>query len=279
VTRRTGSAARAAPFDVALAATLHDPPGALAAEVRRLLPRLQALYAHVAVATSPPTAPALRACLARAGAYAGTPAQNARGPLYRLALRRALGYGAARVHYVDFDRALHWQRCAPRELEAVLRAAGRRRVLVLGRTPAAHRSHHRPLYATETVVNRLLAERAGLGGRVDLLVPAFVLDAAHGRTLLARSRARDAAIYGEWAALVLGLDREIAYLECRGLDWETPDRDRRRGLAAWRRRLDTPEEWRLRTAMATAIVRGFARARARWPMPPPRLVRLGPRRR
>src|SRR5581483_10617102 len=132
------------------------------------------------------------------------------------------------------------RRLRPGAALAVLRAAGRRRVLVLGRTPAAHRSHHRPLYATETVVNRLLAERAGLGGRVDLLVPAFVLDAAHGRTLLARSRARDAAIYGEWAALVLGLDREIAYLECRGLDWETPDRDRRRGLAAWRRRLDTP---------------------------------------
>jgi hypothetical protein len=279
VRSRAGNAARAAPFDVALAATLHDPPGALAADMRRLLPRLQALYAHVAVATSPPTAPALRALLARAGAYAGTPAQNARGPLYRLALRRALACGAARVHYVDFDRALHWQRRAPRELEAVLRAARRRPVLLLGRTPAAHRSHHRPLYATETVVNRLLAERAGLEGRVDLLVPAFLLDAAHGRTLLARSRARDAAIYGEWAALVLSLDREVAYLECRGLDWETPDRDRRCGLAAWRRRLETPEEWRLRTAMAAAIVRGFARARERWPMPPPRLVRLGPRRR
>ncbi|HLK12811.1 MAG TPA: hypothetical protein VKW76_15665 [Candidatus Binatia bacterium] len=265
---------RAVRPDVALAATLHDPTGALAGEVCRLLPRLCALYARVAVATSPPTAPRLRTLLARAGAYAGTPAQNTRGPLYRLALRRALARGVPRVHYVDFDRALHWLRRAPRELEAVLRAARRRPVLLLGRTPAAHRSHQRPLYATETVVNRLLAGRAGLAGRVDLLVPAFVLDAAHVRTLLARSRARDAAIYGEWAALLLGLEPEMAYLECRGLDWETPDRDRRRSAAAWRRRLDTPAEWRLRTALAAEFVRGFSRALARRPLAPPRLVRL-----
>jgi hypothetical protein len=182
------------------------------------------------------------------------------------------------VHYIDFDRALHWLRRAPRELEAVLRAARRHPLLVLGRTPAAHRSHHRPLYATETVVNRLCAERAGLAAPLDLLVPAFVLDAAHARTLLARSRARDAAIYGEWAALLLGLAPEVAYLECRGLDWETPDRDRRRSRASWRRRLDTPAEWRLRTELASAIVRGFSRTLVRQVFVPPRLVRLGPRR-
>src|SRR2546428_12780231 len=102
------------PTEVALAATLHDSSGTLRQDVERLLPRLQALYRGVAVATSPPTDARVTAFLAGAGVHAGTPPSNRRGPLYRLALRRALATGAPRIHYVDFDRALHWVRRGPR---------------------------------------------------------------------------------------------------------------------------------------------------------------------
>lgn len=257
------------PFDVALAATTHDPRGGLRRDLERFLPALRSLYRHVAVATSPPTAPALRDALAAAGAWAGTPRSNRRGPLYRLALRAAARSGAARVHYLDLDRVLHWMRRDRRALRAVLRAARRYDVLVVGRTPKAHRSHHLPLYATEDVANRLLCERAGLAGRVDWLVPSFVVTREHAATLLARSRARDATLYGEWPALLLDLAASPAYVECRGLDWETPDRHRRAirrvGLAAWRRRLETPAEWRLRVDLARAIVAGFSRGPRRQP--------------
>jgi hypothetical protein len=204
--------------------------------------------------------------LASAGMYAGTPAANVRGPLYRLSVRQAARSGAARVHYLDLDRALHWIARRRREMRAALRAAHRHDALVLGRTPKAHRSHHLPLYATEGVVNRLIGDRARIAGRVDWLVPSFVLTNELARRLAARSRARDASFYGEWAALLLELAPELAYLECRGLDWETPDRHRRAvrrvGLAAWRRRLETPAEWALRVDLARAIVVGFERAAA-----------------
>jgi hypothetical protein len=112
-----------------------------------------------------------------------------------------------------------------------------------------------------------MAERAGISGRVDWLVPSFVLTAELARRLVERSRARDTEIYGEWTALLLGLTPRLAYLECRGLDWETPDRHRqavgRVGLAAWRRRHETPAEWALRVDMARAIVLGFERATSR----------------
>jgi hypothetical protein len=266
---------------VALAATLHDPPGALVADVRRFLPVLQGLYRSVAVAATEATAPALRELLAAAGAGAPTPRANLRGPLYRSAIRSAAESGAGRVHYLDFDRALHWLRRAPRELPAVLRLALRHRVLVLGRTSKAHRSHQLPLYATETLVNRLMAARLGLAGRVDLLVPSFTVTNDAALELLARSRARDATIYGELAILVAGLAREMAYVECRGLDWETPDRHRRAirrtGLAAWRRRQETPAEWALRLAMAEDILAGFDHAFARGARAAPTLRRLPPR--
>src|SRR5437867_55939 len=86
------------PPDIALAATLHDPPGALADAIAEGLPRLAALYRGVAVATSPPTAARVAAILAAHGAHAGATRANLRGPLYRLAIRGALATGAAHVH-------------------------------------------------------------------------------------------------------------------------------------------------------------------------------------
>jgi hypothetical protein len=270
------------PPDVALAATLHDPPGALAELVEDLLPAVAATWRGVAVATSPPTSARVRRLLARTGMHAGTPPGNRRGPLYRLSLRAALATGAARVQYLDFDRVLHWLARAPRELRAALRAATQHELLVLGRTPAAHRSHQLPLYATETLVNRIMAARLGVLGRLDVLVPSFVATRAVATALRARSRARDGDVYGEWPALLFGLASEVAYLECRGLDWETPDRHRkavrRVGLPAWRRRWDRPAEWDLRIDLARDIVRGFERTAARHPPregAPRRLTRRG----
>src|SRR4029453_18922993 len=213
--------------DVALAATLPDATGVLAPDLRRWLPWLQARYAAVAVATSPPTSPRIVSLLRDAGAYGGTPPANVRGPLYQLSIRCALASGTSRVHYLDFDRALHWAATMPRELPRMLRAARRAPTLLVGRTPRAHLSHHRPLHATEGVVNRLFAARLGIPGRVDFLVPSFVVDRDGARRLLAGSRPRDAGIYGEWGALLAGLPGPLAYLECRGLSWETPDRHRR----------------------------------------------------
>jgi len=262
-----------------LAATLHDATGALTRDVQRWLPWLQARYGAVVVATSPPTSARIVSLLRDAGAHAGTPAANLRGPLYRLSIRSALAAGTSRVHYLDFDRALHWAARMPRELPHVLRIARRVPTLLVGRTARAHLSHHRPLHATEGVVNRLIAARLGLAGRVDFLVPSFVVDREGARRLLAASRARDAAIYGEWAALLAGMPGRVGYVECRGLDWETPDRHRpavrRAGLAAWRRRRETQAEWGVRIDIAATIVRGFTRTLERHPVPRCGIGRLG----
>jgi hypothetical protein len=268
------------PFPVALGATLHDPTAALLRDLVRGLPKLQALYAGVAVTTSPPTSARIVEALRDAGAFAGSPPTNTRGPLYRLAIRAALRAPATFVHYLDFDRALHWLRVAPREYRAVVRVSCRHPVLIVGRTEQAHATHHRPLWATELVANRLMADDLGVRGRLDLLAPSFVVSREAARALLGRSRARDADVYGEWAAIVPRLGSTVAYIECRGLDWETPDRHRRAvrraGLAVWRRRQETPAEWAARIAMAETIVDAFERTRRRTPGTAG-LVRLRPR--
>jgi len=268
---------------VALAATLHDASGALLEEVERHAEALRHLYpGGVSVATSPPTSPAIVNALREAGMFAGSPSSNERGPLYRLSVRAALTSGPTHVHYLDFDRALHWQRSMPAEPAALLRRASTHPVMLVGRTERAHRSHHRPLYVTETIANRVMADRCGWSGRVDGLVPSFVLERAGAESLLQKSRVRGEAVYGEWLALVVSHTPEVAYAECRGLDWETPDRDPRGvaeiGLDAWRDRFDTESEWQLRTRMAEMIVRGFDRVAARHRTTPrPGLVRVAVR--
>ena len=268
--------------DTALAATLHDPEGALIGETRRRLPALRRRYRALAVTTSPATAAEMNALLAAANAYAGTPTADSRGPLYRLAIRRALASGAARVHYLDFDRALHWMATAPYELDALLARAAGQRTLLVGRTAGAHRSHHRPLFATETVANRLMALVLGYEGRIDFLVPSFILDSVGAARLLSLSRTRGAAIYGEIPALIASLDDVLSYVECAGLDWETPDRYRREvarlGMAAWRDRMDTPAEWRLRRVMARELLRGFLQVAGRSSRSSVRRLRLSRRR-
>ena len=263
--------------DVALAATLHDPPGALADEIVRRLPTLLKLYAQIHVASSPPTADRIRELLAAHGADAGAPPTNSRGPLYRLSLRRALAGGAVRVHYLDFDRALHWVARRPDELAAVLARAARHPALLVGRTPRAHADHHEALFATEAVAAEAFAARLGLRGRIDFLVPSFVLTRAATARLVARSRARGSAMYGEWVALLAGLSVPLGYVECAGLDWETPDRYRdevrRIGRAAWRRAMSTPAEWAMRRAMAREFRAGCERGLRRWPVRTPVVVR------
>src|SRR5439155_24301490 len=118
--------------DISQPPTRPEPPGEQANAIAERLPRLAALYRGVAVATSPPTAARLAAILAAHRAHAGATRANLRGPLYRLSIRGALATGAARVHYLDLDRALRWAARAPRELRAVLRLGARHRVLVLG---------------------------------------------------------------------------------------------------------------------------------------------------
>jgi hypothetical protein len=263
---------------IALAATIHDPEGLLLAETARRLPALLRRYARVQVASSPPTDARLRALLAAHGCDAGSPPSNTRGPLYRRAIRRALDGDVAAVHYLDFDRALHWVARRPAELDAVLARARRHAALLVGRTPRAHASHHEALVATERDAAADFAGRLGLRGRVDFLVPSFVLRRDLAEGLLARSRARDSTMYGEWAALLGGLGAPLAYLECDGLDWETPDRYpeevRRVGRAAWRRAMSTPKEWEMRRAMLREFTAGCTNALRRWPLRKPVTLRV-----
>lgn len=253
--------------DIVLAATLHDPDGGLVGEIRRWLPRLERAYRNVVVATSPGTAPEINDVLEERGVFIGTRVANERGPLYRLSIRRAIGQPGTHVHYLDFDRALHWARGPMEELEALLARASRHPVMLVGRTRAAHTSHQEALVVTETETNRYLADGLSVAGRVDFMVPSFILDKDAARQFLALSRTRGMGIYGEMAQLLFSLGHDVAYVECDGLDWETPDRERRTvariGLPAYRERFDCDDEWRLRRTLKNEVESVFDRARGR----------------
>ena len=262
---------------IALAATLHDPPGALLADVARWLPRCAALRARSRSRAARRPSSRVRALLAAHGVDAGCPASNTRGPLYRLALRRALAGGAARVHYLDFDRALHWIARRPRRARGLARPRATpviRRCSSAGRR-ARTRAITRRSSTTESRRRRRASRRGlGLRGRVDFLVPSFVLRREPRPRACSRARApatRRCTASG-WRCFA-GLGVPLAYVECDGLDWETPDRHRdevrRVGRAAWRRAFEHARRngrcgarWRA-SSVAASCVRSAARRAGR----------------
>jgi len=119
------------PSPVALAATLHDPTGALRREI--------AWGCRACVRSTPPSP--WRRARPRRRAWSNAP----RGRRLRRDASREYAWpalpdvdpGALRarpdaVHYLDFDRVLHWLRVAPREHRAIVRLSRKHRALLVG---------------------------------------------------------------------------------------------------------------------------------------------------
>ena len=151
----------------------------------------------------------------------------------------------------------------PRELGArAARRAARARAVLIGRTPArppvAPPAAARDGGRREPADGRAPRHRRAASiswSRRSSSTASAQLACSPGRARATRpSTASGRRCSPGWAV-------RSAYLECRGLDWETPDRHRRAvrrvGLEAWRARQDTPAEWRLRIDWRPTIVRGF----------------------
>ncbi|HEX5505229.1 MAG TPA: hypothetical protein VFW96_21610 [Thermomicrobiales bacterium] len=253
---------------VALAATLHDPGGALLPLLRPALPDLARRYAGLAILATDDTAPALLDLLRAAGAAVESrPADYAAVGRRRLdAVRRAAGLApeVAAVHLCDFDRLLHWWHAYPDELADVVAHAARVDLLILGRTARAWATHPAVQVETEHLANR--AASLLYGAEVDVCAGSRGLSRRAVDYLVARSRERGVGADAEWPLLL----RHAGSFACaqrltEGLEFETADRfpeevARAGGPAAWNAALDRdPARWAFRAHVAADIVDGALR--------------------
>ena len=246
-------------IEVALALIQYDPHGALFDQTTRVLPRLQQVFADIAVfanaATDPHSIAYLREHGVRVTAEATQVGLNHLGWFRRAAVQLALHGPCPFILYCDFDRSLHWMEFHPQELSEVTQQIIAHDFTILGRTPRAFATHPRLQRDTEAIINHVferITDRAW--------------DTGAGARGLSR-RAAEAIVTGclddqisndvTWPLCLQQLGGfTLGYIETEGLEFETPDRfpdevARAGGVAEWSEQLDDdPQHWANRLELA-----------------------------
>jgi hypothetical protein len=248
----------------ALASTLHDPSGLLAAQIGRAMPLLQPLFSGIVVRATAVTHANALAALASSGALVEQAESDKErtGESRRAALAMALGMSRGHILYCDLDRALHWVERYPQELAGMLEDIQEQDFTVLGRTPRAWLTHPRSQRDTEAIINTVFARVSGHAWDVGAGARGLSRRAAEGVHVGCPDP--DMSNDATWPLYLL---REggfsVGYLEADGLEFETGDRygeevARAGGLDAWlRARDDDPKLWLYRLYVARTEIQAM----------------------
>ena len=260
---------------VVLAATYHDPHGAMVAQAQRVMPVLHELYEAIAVLTTSNTSAQAISSLRALGVeidvqqpYEGDGIATL-GLVRRDSLDMALRWGASAIHLCDWDRILHWAEFYPDELREVVEAIPNYDLLILGRTARAWASHPQVQRDTERLINHVFG--LAWGQPLDVGAGARGLSRRAARMLIDLEEPEPTAGNdGAWPLYVAQQpDLTIGYAVTEGLEWEAPDRHTDEiaavgGLDAWLAAYDAdPEHWAFRTRLAAYEIDAIARWRMR----------------
>jgi hypothetical protein len=248
-------------LSVALAVTW-NPRGEMP-RFERLLPQLQQVYSGLAISFPPAANPAVTKAFT-SGDYANRSDLRVyvnlawAGGRY-MALQTALELEADFIHYADMDRLLRWAETRPEEWRQAVQALQASDCLVMGRSPAAYRTHPRSLVQTEAISNRVVSHILGREMDVSAGSKGFSRRAAEfllDNTQPGRALGTDA----EWPILLQRAGYRVDYRVMDGLDWESADRyqEQAAGSADQRqaaKQVDAdPQSWEWRVQVAAEIV-------------------------
>jgi hypothetical protein len=176
-----------------------------------------------------------------------------------LALQQALEVPAEHIQYADFDRLLRWVETRPEEWRETVAAIPAWDCLIIGRTPAAYRTHPQALIQTEAISNRVVSYLVGKD--MDVSAGSKGFSRAAVEFLLANSQPGHAlGTDGEWPVILHRAGFSIEWVAVDGLDWESADRyrDRAADLHSQRSAAEAydadPANWAHRVQVALEIV-------------------------
>jgi hypothetical protein len=253
-----------------LAVTHHDVEGRMLDQARRVLPRLAAHYAGIAVQATTKSEPRGLALLrAHASDLRVEPPDGREGLMSvgkarREVVAQALAMGADYVHLCDYDRALHWAEFHNDELAQVVAQLPAHDFTVLGRTERAFNSHPRVQRDTERIINALFA--ASFGQAWDVTAASRGVSRAAAGWLARHSDDDTIGNDCSWPLLLRRSPLSLGYLATEGLEFETADRfddaiAAAGGRAQWMDQLDAdPRAWAMRLELARIEAESIARA-------------------
>ncbi len=244
------------PSSVFFASPLHDPEGRLTEMLKEYGPKLLRIYAgNAVVSVSPTTSPGIISILKSQRFIVNMQSEKTSsliGNNYLHAIKTALYNNAQTVHQVDFDRALHWVKRFPRELRDIVEILHTHNGLTsFVRTSRSFETHPQVQRATESVVNAIASEAAGID--VDIMSGSFGFENKLAQKILQEAQHKDFGIYANFLRIAIKNKFLISTIEVEGLEWETPDQFqdsiRKEGYLAWLQEFESLPEWKKRVAL------------------------------
>lgn len=241
---------------VCLASPFHDPEGKLLELLQEQGGALLKLYkGNAFISISAKTNPAIISLLQKQGFHIRkqTKTENPSvGANYLAVLRMVTKTSNKHIHLVDFDRALHWTKRFPRELrDAIEILPSYNGYVSFVRTPRAFQSHPQTQRTTETIINTIASEVAGV--TVDIMSGSFGFHKTLAQKIIKEAKRKDYGIYAETLLIALRHRYLIATIEVEGLEWETPDQFKeniqQEGYTAWLHEFESLPEWKKRVSL------------------------------
>lgn len=177
---------------------------------------------------------------------------------YQTALNRALTPNVDSLLYCDLDRALHWIKSNPQELETLATANYKNDLVLIGRTRRAFETHPETQTMTESIGNTVASQVLGFTKPQDVLGATWILTPALARKILNLKPSNRYGFYTDWPITLWRSAQNPFYIEREGLEWETPDRYTKeiktQGYNNWKIAFQTASEWRKRTEMLSDFI-------------------------
>lgn len=224
---------------------------------KKHLALLNDAYAHIAISLPPVVDRETVRALEALGVYTTVTQDWSHGR--HAALQRALESGADFVHYVDFDRLLHWVETRPNEWREVVAKIPTTECLIVGRTERAYQTHPQALVQTEAISNAVVSHL--LGRKMDVSAGSKAFSRRAAVYLMAHSvPGRAIGTDSEWTLLLHRAGFRLDYVEVEGLEWESADHfsDEVADEIAQKRAAEAydadPKHWARRVEIAMEIV-------------------------
>jgi len=154
------------------------------------------------------------------------------------------------LFYCDFDRALHWIKSHPQELEALATTNQENDFVLIGRTRRAFETHPETQTITEGIGNTLALKILGFHETRDVLGTTWILTPALVKKVTKRKSMNQYGFYADWPIQLWRNSTNPTYIEVEGLEWETPDRYQQEiaqaGYVSWKESYQNVREWRKR---------------------------------
>nr|MBI5455484.1 hypothetical protein [Candidatus Levybacteria bacterium] len=239
--------------DVALASPLHDPKGLIVPILKKNGGKLKEIYSsNIAINVTSQTSIETKKLLLELGFNIQISKDGSIGKDYRNAIALALSLNTSFIHLLDFDRALHWADNFFDELKKV----EEQMVNYLGyicfvRSKKAFESHPITQRSTETAVNAIASEVAGLG--VDIMSGSLGIERKLAKFIVKESKREDFGFYAEPLIIAKKHNFPINIIEVDGLEWETPDQYKEQiekyGYSGWLTKFQSLSEWEKRVKL------------------------------